>query len=278
MSPLSNADVYASLGVQGVVASAEDHDQAMLELNVPARDGDDSLELGNNDVEEEVEVNPSNEELEDNASPEAISLGDIPEEVKAVTQDIAEHEEGFQEMVNQAIERGLPEDAILRIQEEYSGEGLSKRSYDELAKAGFSKGFVDSYIKGQEALVDKYVRSVMEYAGGTQQFQDLYAYLEANDPDAAGAIINALEARDITTVKAIVNLASSSRAKHYGKKAARSVATKGTPPAPITNPASIGTKGYASTAEIIKAMSDPRYRQDAAFRAEVERKTALTNF
>jgi hypothetical protein len=34
---------------------------------------------------------------------------------------------------------------------------------------------------------------------------------------------------------------------------------------------------YRSVAEVVAAMSDPRYKSDAAYRSDVERKLAISN-
>lgn len=301
MAGESNADVYASFGVNSAVvggSTPSDHEQAMLELDVAARDGDDAIELAHNDdpygnadpfgeeddSRTEIRISTDGEQAEDFESDaseehseegEFEAVGDAPEELTVASEQLAEHEAGFQEMVDQASERGLTEDAIVRIQQEYAeGEELSKESYEELAKAGYSKSFVDSYIRGQEALVDQYVKSVMEFAGGETQFKAVYAHLEATNPEAAESLVNALEGRDLATVKAIVNLAGASRAKTFGKPAARSIAKRAIPAAPVVTKQS----GFESQAEMIAAMSDPRYRHDSKFRAEVERKMQYSQF
>lgn len=302
MAGESNADVYASFGVNSAVVGGStptDHEQAMLELDVAARDGDDSIELAHNDDpygsndpfggedEDRTEIRISTDgepeesvedidysEGDEEGSEEFAPVGDIPDELNEASSQLEEHEAGFEEMVNQAAERGLSEETIVRIQQEYGEDGLSEESYEELAKAGYSKSFVDSYIRGQEALVEQYVQSVMEYAGGESQFQAIYNHLEVSNPDAAESLISALENRDLATVKAIVNLAGESRAKTFGKPAARSISKRAVPAAPVRTKQS----GFESQAEMIAAMSDPRYRHDSKFRAEVERKMMYSQF
>lgn len=300
MAGESNADVYASFGVNSAVVGGStptDHEQAMLELDVAARDGDDAIELVSNDdpygnpdpfgeegeedrteirISTDGEPEESVEEIDysEEGSEEFEPVGDVPDELNEASSQLEEHEAGFEEMVTQAAERGLSEETIVRIQQEYGEDGLSEESYEELAKAGYSKSFVDSYIRGQEALVEQYVQSVMEYAGGEAQFQAIYNHLEVSNPDAAESLISALENRDLATVKAIVNLAGASRAKTFGKPAARSISKRAVPAAPVRTKQS----GFESQAEMIAAMSDPRYRHDSKFRAEVERKMMYSQF
>lgn len=299
----SNADVYASFGVNSAVvggSTPEEHEQAMLELNVDARDGDDAIEVSNQedpygnpdkfaeegDEESDPEVDiedhsgdseetiESGEQESEGSDPEFTPMGDTPAELVDSSEQLAQHEAGFQEMVTQAAERGLSEDSIARIQQEYQEDGLSDATYEELAAAGYSKGFVDSYIKGQEALVNSYVNSVVEFAGGKPQFDSIYKHLESSNPDAAKSLISALENRDLATVKTIINLAGASRSKTFGKPAERSLTKRAVQSAPVVKKA----EGFASRDEMIKAMSDRRYRTDAKFRSEVERKLGASDF
>ena len=316
MAGESNADVYASFGVNSAVISGStvsEHEQNMLALDVSARDGDDAITLGSDktdpydtsdpfgqeddegrmqvrvgdgsegaegteeeaegEAEEATEGNP--EEGDSENGEEFKPLGDAPKELVAATEQLGEHETGFQEMIATAVDRGMTQEVIDRIQAEYdTEEGISKESYEELAKVGYTKAFVDSYIRGQEALVEQYVNSIMDYAGGRDNFNTLYKHLETHNPEAAASLTNALESRDLSTVKAIINLAGESRSKSFGRKPARSVTNRATP----AKPAAPKVQGFASRDEMVKAMSDARYRTDAAYRREVEQKVVHSHF
>lgn len=301
----SNADVYASFGVSSAVmsgGSVEEHEQNMLALDVAARDGDDAIELaseeeterdlydnsdpfGQEDDEGRIQVRigdgsePTDVDVDESedAGDESdfTPLGDTPEELVTATEQLGEHEEGFQEMINIAAERGMSEATIEAIQREYEeNESLSDESYAKLAEIGYTKAFIDSYIRGQEALVEQYVNSVIEYAGGRERFDSLYAHLETHNPEAAQSLESALENRDLATVKAIINLAGESRAKSFGRKPARSVTSRAIP----AKPQATKREGFADRSEMIKAMSDPRYRTDANYRRQVEQKVIDSNF
>lgn len=299
----SNADVYASLGVNSAVMSGGtvgEHEQNMLALDVAARDGDDAINLvdedaterdpydtsdpfGQEDDEDRIQVRigedgePSEPEVTEEVvegDEEFTPLSDVPEDLSAASTQLGEYEEGLQSMIDTAAERGLSAEAIVRMQEEYADEGLSEQSYKELEAVGYSRQFVDSYIRGQEALVDSYVAGVKEYAGGADKFDALMTHLETANPEAAESLMNAIEQRDLGTVKAIINLAGESRAKQFGRKPTRSV-TQRAIPAKAQAPK---VEGFENRAEMVKAMSDSRYRTDAKYRAEVERKVWASNF
>lgn len=317
MAGESNADVYASFGVNSAVltgSTPEEHQENMLALDVAARDGDDAIELNTNsddpygsDVdpfgeqdEGRMQVRiaadgsgdtegdePDSEEQQDdteNQSEEVTTegedeefkpIGETPADINEASQQLEEHEAGFNDMVATAIERGLSQDAVTRIQQEYQNEdSLSEESYRELAEAGYSKAFVDAYIRGQEALVNQYVEKVMDFVGGRERFQQVYGHMKTNNPEGAEALIKAFESRDVATMKTILNLAGQSRDKTFGKKAERSIAKRATPAKPVARK----TEGFESQAEMIKAMSDPRYRTDSKYRREVEQKVIDSKF
>lgn len=311
MAGESNADVYASFGVSpGAVTSSnvEDHEQAMLALDVAARDGDDAIVLVDNDdpygnddkfateVDESfVQVRISSDgddtapdlDITNNGSEvtdgddvittdgeDFAQLGDAPDELTSSSNELGAHETGFQEMVDQAGERGLSEETIERIQAEYQGDGISEQSFEELAKAGYSKSFVESYIRGQEALVTRYVDEVKAYAGGAEKFDAVLQHLETTNSEAAESLMEALEARNLGSVKAILNLAAASYNAKFGKKSTRTMTTKASPTPEVKQK----VEGFESQAEMIKAMSDPRYRTDSKYRREVEQKVMRSEF
>ena len=298
----SNADVYASFGVNNAVMTGStptEHEQNMLSLDVAARDGDDAIVLSEepsyhnddpyaagkdpfaNEEDDEgriqVRISEDGKEAEfdtgsDNAEFEP--LGDTPEELSQVTEQLGQHEEGFQAMVEQAVERGLSAESVTRIYEEYEADGISEKSYAELEAAGYSRAFVDSYISGQEALVDQYVNQVVAFAGGKERFSAIHTHLEATNPAAAESLETAMMNRDLATVKAIINLAGESYTKKFGKPANRSVTKRATQVKPVARQ----KEGFTNQAEMIKAMSDPRYRSDAAYRQMVEQKVIDSSF
>lgn len=317
MAGESNADVYASFGVNSAVltgSTPEEHQENMLALDVAARDGDDAIELntnnddpygsdvdpfgeqdegrmqvriaadGSDDTEgdepdsEEQQDDTENqpEEVTDDGEPEEFKpIGETPADINEASQQLEEHEAGFNDMVATAIERGLSQDAVTRIQQEYQNEdSLSDESYKELAEAGYSKAFVDAYIRGQEALVNQYVDKVMDFVGGRERFQQVYGHMQTNNPEGAEALIKAFESRDVATMKTILNLAGQSRDKTFGKKAERTITKRATPAKPVARKA----EGFESQAEMIKAMSDPRYRSDSKYRREVEQKVIDSKF
>lgn len=308
MAGESQADVYASFGASSAVltgSNPQEHEANMLALNVDTRDGDDSIEVdlyGSGDKyaaegddngfmqvrigdgSEVTEGSPETTEgdlFDEDGNPivetteEFVPLGDTPQSLSEVTEQISEHETGFQEMVADATARGLTPEALAAIEEQYAGDGLTDESYEALKAVGYSKAFVDSYIRGQEALVSQYVQQAKAYAGGEERFDALHAHLKATNSEAAASLEAAFNNRDLATVKAIVNLAGQSFIKKFGKPAERTVTKRAVPAKPEPKGA---VEGFKTRDEMVKAMSDSRYRSDAVYRREVELKTYNAKF
>lgn len=297
--------------------SVSEHEQNMLSLNVAARDGDDAIELaevepvdptsddpyagltdkfaseneddngymqirvGQDTITSEDELAQENadnvEESEADSGKEAVefeALGETPEDLSKAATSLNSHEQGFQSMVEKAVADGLPADSIQRMYDEYKEGGLSEESYAELAKVNFTREFIDSYIQGQEALIDQYASSMVEYVGGNEKFAALMQHLQATDMTAFNSLDEALETRNIDLAKSLLNLAGQSYNLKFGKAAKRSV-TKRAVQTKVTAPK---VQGFTSQAEMIKAMSDKRYRDDAVYRHEVEQKVAYSRF
>lgn len=276
-----SADVYASFGVNSAVMSSSDpveHEQNMLALDVATRDGDASIELvdldaqpeGENGQEEQEEG--SEEDLEEGAEADEFKqLGEPDEELTKASQQLEEYASGFDEMRSQAVKAGLPESVAARIEAEYEADGkLSDDSYAQLAKAGYSAGFVNSFMQGQEAVAEAYVQKIMAYAGGKDQFERVVNHLKANSPDSMDTLYDAMERQDLKAIRTVINLGMASQAQKFGKQPERTLNRRGAAPAGRTQQAQ--GQGFESQNEMVKAMSDKRYGRDVKYTAEVEAK------
>lgn len=263
-------DPYA--GLTDKFASKED-DNGYMQIRV----GQDTI-TSEDELAQEGDENADNvEESEADSGKEAVefeALGETPEDLTKAATSLNSHEQGFQSMVEKAVADGLPAESIQRMYDEYKEGGLSDESYAELAKVNFTREFIDSYIQGQEALIDQYASSMVEYVGGNEKFAALMQHLQATDMTAFNSLDEALETRNIDLAKSLLNLAGQSYNLKFGKAAKRSV-TKRAVQTKVTAPK---VQGFTSQAEMIKAMSDKRYRDDAAYRHEVEQKVAYSRF
>lgn len=295
-------DIYAEFGVTNATMSTsqEEHEQNMLALDVDTRDGDDQISLSGpeEEHEEDQEVPLEDQEVpeddpeddqddpeddgEDQDEPqeedqEFKALGEPDAELKAATAQINEYAEGFESLKNQAIERGLDAavaaDIVAQVD---AGEALTEAQLGALEAAGYSRQFVNSYIKGQEAITQSYADSIIKYAGGKEQFDAIMTHLKSTDPSAEDALYGAIERQDLALIRTMINLGMAGRTKKFGTAPARNLARK----APASAPKAARTKveGFASKTEMTKAMSDPRYGRDTAYTQNVEQKVWVSNW
>lgn len=290
-------DIYAEFGVTNATMSTsqEEHEQSMLALDVDTRDGDDQISLSEpeeeheEEQEEESEEEESEEEQEEESEEESEedgseeegeefkALGEPDAELKAATAQINEYAEGFESLKNQAIERGLDAavaaDIVAQVD---AGEALTEAQLVALEAAGYSRQFVNSYIKGQEAITQSYADSIIKYAGGKEQFDAIMTHLKATDPSAEDALYGAIERQDLALIRTMINLGMAGRTKKFGTAPARNLARK----APASAPKAARTKveGFASKTAMTKAMSDPRYGRDTAYTQNVEQKVWVSNW
>ncbi|HWL80100.1 MAG TPA: hypothetical protein VNR89_04045 [Roseomonas sp.] len=159
-------------------------------------------------------------------------------------------------------QRGVSADEVA---EEYLSKGkLSAETYEKLAKAGLPKGFVDGWIEGREAAAEKVKTRLFQEVGGEEVFTKVRDWALSN-----------LSERELRAYNAAVNqgdvevMALAVRGLH-----SRYIATVGNRPTLIGGGTAPSADGFGSQAEVVKAMSDPRYRNDPQYRAEVERKLA----
>lgn len=297
-------DIYAEFGVTNAVLSEPSvgYNEEMMGKAISVRDGDDAINTNGTNAElshaPEVEEEASSEETKESEqseeqgeteseetseesgdepsdTPAFEAVEDAPEELTNAASRVAEGETALNDMVADAVSRGLPQETFEGIAAEYTEKGsISPEGYAELAKVGYTKAFIDSFIAGQEAVQQNYVNQIVDYAGGQDSFNALYAHLNATNKESAQALSDAIERRDMASIKGIINLAAGSSRKTFGKPAARTLSTQATP----AKPQAPSKGGFESKAEMVKAMSDKRYNRDPQYTREVELKVLNAKF
>lgn len=259
-----------------------EHEQAMLEMDVTARDGDDSIELSSE--EEPIEIEDTETEDDDVEEPEEHKQ-ETPQEanttIEEATKDLNEGREGFQSMVELAVQNGLPQEAVEAIIAEYiDEEQLSDKSLKILEEHGFTRKFVNNYIAGQQAIVDRMARGLVDFVGGGDNWNTIMHHLETSDTDSLEALQDALDNGKIKTVKTILTLTqkniNQTKDNKYGQKAQRSVSKSAKPQ--IQTQINTGPKGFSNSQEMVDAMKDKRYSTDPKYRAEVEQRVIRSSF
>jgi len=152
---------------------------------------------------------------------------------------------------------------------------LEDADYGELEGAGFTRDMVDAYLAGlnykaaqDSQLTAQEITSIKAEYGGEKGYSDLIAWASTNLPadevDAFNTIVNS---QPLSTVKlAIAGL----HAKY--------TAAVGREPKLIGGRSSRSNNDrFESTAQLVAAMSDPRYKDDPAYRRKIEDKLSRSS-
>ncbi len=157
------------------------------------------------------------------------------------------------------------------------GGEISEESMAKLS-AMDSKDLVDAYLRYQNTLDDtpvqegrelndQEVSSIYNSVGGEQQYQQMTAWAAENlDADTVQAFDNVIETGNV----AAINLALRGLQSQYNDNVGYENNMIQGKPAQAGN-------GYRSQAEVVRAMNDPRYDRDPAYRQEVMDKLANSN-
>ena len=172
-----------------------------------------------------------------------------------------------QEQVSEALtKQGIDFEKYAR---EYGEEGaLSETSYKELADKGMSQEVVNTWTTGQQAIADKTINQAHEAVGGTEEYNSLvkWASTSLNDKeiDSFNRAVENPNADDV--VFAIKSL-------H-----ARRTMEEGQSPTLLQgDTGGTGVDSFKSVAQLTKAMNDPRYSSDPAYRDEVTQKLSQSS-
>ncbi len=158
----------------------------------------------------------------------------------------------------------IVENAGLKMQDlsaEYEQAGqLSEDSYEKLEKAGINREYVDGYIRGQEALATQYQSEVFDVAGGQQGYTEMIQWAAQN-----------LSTEEINAFNTTVNSGNLEQAKlSVQGLMAKYTTSEGNEPRLVKGVASgEAVSVFRSTAELVAAMKDPKYKNDPAYRQDV---------
>ena len=147
---------------------------------------------------------------------------------------------------------------------------LESGDYDQLAEAGFNRDMVDAYLSGLQykatqdtALSVKEVASIKESLGGEAEYNKMIQWAGDNlAPEEVEGFNQIINSQPMAAVKMAVT------GLH-----ARYTAVEGREPKLIGGRASKGSSDkFESTAQLVEAMSDPRYSKDPAYQRKIQEK------
>ena len=233
-----------------------------------------------------------------NKDSEAVSETEVPE-----TEEVSEEKEETTETLTEYLEDGnvnynyvneqygdklgdLFKDNNIdpwSISEHFrNNEGtITDDMYGQLESAGLSRGAVDAYLQGRAAdlglttttdITDSTVAEIKSAAGGEESYNTMVQWASNNlDPKSIEAFDTIINTGSIESIKFAV---SGLKAQYENANGYEGKMVTGKPPKEIPQDV------YRSQAELVRAMSDPKYDADPAYRqdviAKLERSDNLT--
>lgn len=165
-------------------------------------------------------------------------------------------------------EQSTGEPQFDKFAEEFASSGeLSNDSFDELAKMGYPREMVETYIKGMQSAQTADANAVMDVAGGTEGYKELTDWALNNMPETELQLYNQMVETGTDNAKMAVEWLMSKRE-----------AAEGVEPNLVSGKSQAPAKDeFRSTAEVVAAMKDARYGKDPAYTKDVEDKLSRSS-
>ncbi|UOF81176.1 capsid assembly protein [Caudoviricetes sp.] len=145
---------------------------------------------------------------------------------------------------------------------------VSEETLAKLETQGIPRKMVASYIAGQQALVAQQTADLASAVGGQENLKDLLTWAGKELTPAEIASYNSqIDAGNIAGAKLVLSAFVAKYEEQNGK------------PPVLVNGAPVKSSsegGYGSSAEMTADMRNPKYQTDAAFRAKVAARLAVT--
>jgi hypothetical protein len=167
----------------------------------------------------------------------------------------------------EASEKGVD---LKALTDEYRTSGaLSPKTMADLEAKGFTKADVDTYVAGVQAKHQADAASLAEVAGGMDTLTNVLQWAQTNIPPEEAKVYNDLiDAGNVQAAKlSLMGIVS------------RYKSAVGSDPALVTAngaPGVTGVEPFTSQAQVVEAMQNPKYAKDPAYRAQVERRLAIS--
>lgn len=160
-------------------------------------------------------------------------------------------------------------EAVSAATAEFSEKGeLSDKTFDALEQAGLPREMVEAYIQGQEAIAVGQAAEVQQTIGGLANYEAMAEWAGENLDDA-----------DLDAFNTIVETGTVEQAKVAVKGLYSQFLSAGGKPPQLIQGDTVGSglKPFTSSAQITEAMRDPRYKNDPAYRDNVEKRLAVSD-
>lgn len=153
---------------------------------------------------------------------------------------------------------------------EFAKDGkLGADSVAKLTAAGISESDVQRYVAGQQAVASQMKSEVAAVAGGEDGLKSVLEWANANaDAATVKAYNDAIDSGNVGLVKLATAALVAKHTDAVGSDGKRIVGEAAS--------AADGDAAFGSNAEMVAAMSDPKYAKDQAYRNKVRARLAKT--
>ena len=250
----------------GKYKNAEELEQAYVELQKKLGDNDGVSQEGQGDETQEVEAKEETDEKDWSDPENRYDNGELNYE--AVTNDYGET------LSNLFKEKGV--DPYPICEEFWKNNGqIPQEMHDQLTNAGLSKVVVDAYLQGRAKeygmnadLNQADIDSIKQSVGGDKQYEQLMTWAgEKLSQDEQTSFDNLIQSGDRGSIQLAVN---GLVAKYQNDAGYEGRMLQG-------KPSKTNTDVYQSQAQLVAAMSDPRYDNDPAYRQDIYDKLERSN-
>lgn len=206
-------------------------------------------------------VDPLAEPKEPEDNPEEPKEEKAPENPQDLENDINKQTKAEEDLKADLKNKGVDFDAL---SQEYDAKGeLSTESMEALKKAGYPESVVNAYLNGLQALTDRFVDTVVSYAGGEANFNRLTEFIKTQPKDVVDAYNATIQTGNLGQIRLMMDGLTSKMTRAYGTA---------NPTVMGNGSAHANAEGYTSMEQMTKDMQDPRYQVDPKFTRSVYEK------
>lgn len=218
----------------------------------------------------ETEGEDPSTNTEGNAEEGDESTADNKEEgEKDLQEEVDKHSKAISSIKEDLKGKGVDFNSAVK---EYETNGsLSEETIEALNKAGYPPEVIEAFIEGRVAMEERFTKAIYESVGGEKEYRSIVNWASQNLTKKSIDAFN--RAIDNNNINAITLMLEGMKAKMVAKMGTAKKSIHGGASALNGSP-----KGYNSKADVIKAMSDPRYGRDAGYTRMVEQQMWATNF
>jgi hypothetical protein len=214
------------------------------------------------ETQEQPEVNPETPESTEASPSETADTQELASQISQSNSTVKALEKDLKT-------RGVDFKAVMSEYEEFGA--LSDVTMANLAKAGYPKEIIQTFIDSRAVLEQKFTNAVYQRAGGEQEFNRVIQWAGQNLPaDTINAFNKAIDTDNLEMIGLMIDGMKSRMVAKHGTRNPSVIGSGASPTA--------DNKGFESKDAMIKAMSDPRYGKDSAYMREIEQKMLHTRF